>query len=148
MAVTSGLGNHTTGITARLFLRAIAPKLRERTAVSRFPSVVAVFPVIGLADVAQDKPDQFDESRFRAYVIRKDQHAALIGLNTDESIGGLSIVATLEEAVTMRAVKYSDAQPRSKVLALFIRRQVGLEKREHTGSRDMQAWLGHFGARS
>lgn len=91
------------------------------TVASRLPSVVAIFPVVGLTDVAEYNSHQLGEARFRTNIVRKDQHAALTGLDADQSIGSLSIVAALKEAVALRTVKYNGTQPRSQVLGRSLR---------------------------
>ena len=94
----------------------------------------AVFPVIGHTGVSEDEPDQIREAGFRTDVVGQNDHASLAGLDADHGVGGLTIMAALEEAVALRAVEDDDAEPRSQILSLLFDRQAPDRKRE-TGGR-------------
>lgn len=121
--------------------------LIPNAAPSRLSSVVAIFPVIGHAGVAQDEPDQTGEARLGANIVRQDDHATLAGLDADHGVGRLAVVAAFIKAVALWAVEDRDSQARVQVLALLTHRQVGEEKREQVGSGDMQPRLRHLRAR-
>ena len=74
--------------------------------------------------------------------------ASLAGLDADQGVGRLAVVAAFIEAVALRAVEDGDAQARVQVLALFAEWYVGLEKGKQVRRRDMQARFRHLGARS
>src|ERR1039457_5275043 len=114
---------------------------------SRLPSVVAIFPVIGNAGVAEDEPDKIGEARLGANIVRQDDDAALTGLDADHGVGRLAVVAALVEAAALRAVEDDDAQAGVQILALLTHRQVGKERGELMGSGDMQPRVRHSGAR-
>src|ERR1019366_9349930 len=114
---------------------------------SRLSSVVAIFPVIGDAGVAEDEPDQIGEARLGANIVRQDDDAALTGLEADDGFGRLSVVAALVEAAALRAVEDHDAKAGVQILALLTHWQVGEERGELMGSGDMQPRFRHLGAR-
>src|ERR1019366_9310271 len=114
---------------------------------SRLSSVVAIFPVIGDAGVAEDEPDKLDEGRLGANIVRQDDYAALTGLDADHGVGRLAVVAALVEAVALRAVEDDDAQAGVQILALLTHWQVGQERRELMGGGDMQPRFRHRVAR-
>ena len=108
--------------------------------------MVAIFPIIGHAGVAEDEPDQIGEARLGTNIVRQDDDATLTGLKADHGVGGLAVVAALVEAVALRAVEEDGPQARERILALLTHRQVGEEKRKLMGSGDMQLGLRHLGA--
>jgi hypothetical protein len=57
--------------------------------------VVAIFPFIGHTGIAEDEPDQIGEARLGANIIRQDEDATLTGLDADQCVGGLAVVAAL-----------------------------------------------------
>ncbi len=113
---------------------------------SRPSGMVAVFPVIGHARVAEDEPDQIGEARLRANIIRQDDDATLTGLDADCGVGCLAVVAAFVEAEALRAVEDDDAQASVQILALFPHRQVGEARGKLMGGSDMQLGLCHLGA--
>src|ERR1019366_3902824 len=117
------------------------------TPTSRLPRVIAVFPVIGNAGVAEDEPDQIGEARLGANIVRQDDDAALTGLDADHGVGRLAVVAALVEAAALRAVEDHDAKAGVQILALLTHWQVGEERGELMGSGDMQPRFRHLGAR-
>src|ERR1700683_1118106 len=114
---------------------------------SGLPGVVAIFPVVGHAGIAKNEPDQVGEARFGANIIRQDDNTTLAGLDTDESVGGLAIVAAFEETMPLRAIENDDPETREQILALLTHWQVGKKKRELMSCRNMQAGLRHLSAR-
>ena len=80
--------------------------------------MVSVFPVIGNAGVAENKSDQLGKTCFGADVVREDEDAALTGFDTDHGVGGLAVMAALEETVALGAVEEDDAQTGVEVFAL------------------------------
>jgi hypothetical protein len=108
--------------------------------------VIAIFPVIGHAGATKNEFDQIGEARFGANIVRQDDNATLTGLDADDSVGGLAIVATFVEAMPLRAIEGDDAKTREQILALLTHRQVGKEKGELMSCGDVQAGLGHLGA--
>src|ERR1035438_7972258 len=109
--------------------------------------MMSILPVVGHTCVAEDKFDHLCEACFRTNIVGENQDAALTALDAYHGVRRLAVVTALVEAVALRAVKDDDAQPRGQILSLLTQRQVGLEKREQAGSRNMQAWLCDFGAR-
>ena len=81
----------------------------EGTGDSRLSSVVAIFPVIRHAGIAEYEPDKLGETRLGANIVRQDDHATLTGLDADHAVSGLTVVAALVEAVALRAVEDDDA---------------------------------------
>src|ERR1019366_1881117 len=72
---------------------------------SRFARVVAILPIVGNACFAEDELHQIRVSCLSTNVVRENDNAALTGLQADQGVGRLSIVASLNEAVALRAVK-------------------------------------------
>src|ERR1700723_1447355 len=109
--------------------------------------MVSILPVIGHTRVAEDEFDQVCEACFRTNIVGENQEAALTILNAYHGVRRLAVVTAFVEAVPLRTVKDDDAQPGGKILALLTERHIGLEYREQTGSRNVQAWLCDFDAR-
>ena len=108
--------------------------------------MIAIFPVVGHAGVAEDEPDQIGEARFGANIVRQDDNATLTGLDADQRVGGLAIVATFVETMPLRAIENDDTETREQILALLTHRQVGEEEGELMSCGDVQAGLRHLGA--
>src|SRR5450432_1084736 len=113
----------------------------------RLAGVVAVFPVVRHAGVAEDELDQVGEVGFAPNVVRENYDAALARLHADQGVGGLAVVAAFVEAVSLRAIEDHDTQARVQVFALIFYWKINTENRELTGGWDMQLRLGHLGAR-
>ena len=108
--------------------------------------MIAIFPVVGHAGVAKDERDQFGEGRFGANIVRQDENTTLAGLDADECVGGLAIVAAFEKTMPLRAIENNLTETREQILALLTHRQVGEEKRELMSCGDVQAGFCHFRA--
>ena len=91
--------------------------------------MVAIFPVIGNACVAEDESHQIGEARLGANIVRQNDDASLAGLDADHGVGGLAVVAPLVKAVALRAVKDDDAQAGIKSLRCSLTGRSG-ERRE------------------
>src|ERR1700733_11704007 len=72
---------------------------------SRFPGLISIFPIIRYACLTENKPDQLNEARFRANIVREDQGTALAGLDADHGVRRLPVMAAFVEAATLRAVE-------------------------------------------
>lgn len=55
--------------------------------------MIAIFPLIGRPDVAKDKINQIGETRFGTNIIRQDDDASLAGLDANQGVGSLAVVA-------------------------------------------------------
>ena len=108
--------------------------------------MVSIFPVIGNAGIAENKPHQFRKTCLGADIVREDQDATLARLHADQGVGRLAVVSALVETMALRSVEKGDAESRVEVLALFSWRQVGKEKWKQTGGRYMQHRPCDFGA--
>ena len=104
---------------------------------SRFAGVVAIFPAVGNACVAEDESDQAGEARLAANIIRQNNYAALAGFDADQRIGGLAIVTTLVKAATLGAIENDDSQAGIYILALLIHWQVCTERGELMGGGEV-----------
>src|SRR5882724_6512470 len=104
---------------------------------SRPSGMVAVFPVIGHARVAEDEPDQIGEACLGANIVRQDDDATLTGFDADCGVGCLTVMAALVEAAARRAVEDEEPQASIEILALLAHRQVGEERGKLMGSSDM-----------
>ena len=100
-----------------------------------------VFPVVGNAGVAEEEVDQFGVACFGANVVGQNKGAALAGLDADEGVGGLAVVAAFVEAVALGSVENGDAQTRSQIFALLGRGQVGCEHGKQRRGADMERGL-------
>ena len=67
--------------------------------------MVAIFPVVRHAGVAENEPDQLGEARLGANIVRQDHDTTLTGFDANHGVGGLAVVAALEETVALRAVE-------------------------------------------
>jgi hypothetical protein len=109
--------------------------------------VVSIFPVVGHASIANDKPDELWEARLGTNIVQEDDNATLSGLDANYAARGLAVMPTLEKAVTLRSVENHNAQTWVKILALPGHKLVRLEKRELISGRDAQLRLCDLGAR-
>ncbi len=91
--------------------------------------MIAIFPVVGHAGVAKNEPDQIGEARLGANIVRQDENTTLTGLDADQCVGGLAIVATFVETMPpLRAIENDDTETREQILALLTHWQVGKEE--------------------
>ena len=102
-----------------------------------FPCAVAIFPVVRNASVAKDEPDQILEAGLSTDIVRQDKYTSLAGLEAHHCVRGLAVVPTLEEAMTLWAVKDYYSQTGVQILALIIKWQLGNKGRELVGRSDM-----------
>src|SRR6185437_4543238 len=64
--------------------------------------VISVFPVVGYARIAENELYQTGEARLCSNIIRENYDAPLAFLKTHDRVRSLFVVATFEEAVTLR----------------------------------------------
>ena len=74
--------------------------------------MVAIFPVIGHAGVAEDEPDQIAEARLGANIVRQDHDATLTSLDADHGVGGLAVAAAFVGAVSESIVLFTGSNGR------------------------------------
>ena len=108
---------------------------------------VAVLPVIWHASFSENGFNQIWKPCFGSNIIRQDHHATLPSFEAHHSVGGLTIVATLKEAVSFRAVEHYDAQTGMQVFPLLRQWGVGGKDWKLMSSADIQLTLRHLGSR-
>ena len=108
--------------------------------------MVSIFPVVGNAGVSQDEADQLRKPRFSANVVGEDQNAALTLLEAHQRIGCLPVVAALVKTVTLRAIKYDNAEARIQILALLAHRRIREKEWEQAGRGYVEDGFCHLGA--
>ena len=76
--------------------------------------MIAIFPVVGYAGIAQNEPDQIGEARLEANIVRQDDNTPLTGFDADHRVGGLAIVPTFVETMPLRAIEDDDTETREQ----------------------------------
>ena len=84
-----------------------------------FSCVVSVLPLEGHACIAKDELHQIGEAGFCPHIVRENDDAPLTLLKTHDRVCSLLVVATFEEAMTLRPVKDDHAKARVKIFALL-----------------------------